>query len=313
MRFFIVDAFTEEVFGGNPAGVVLIDSGSEFPSDEIMLKTAAELRYSETAFVKSLPNGSFDIRYFTPTSEVDFCGHATIGAFACMLTSGIVKKDNSYLINTLSGVLTIEIDGDFIVMKMPKPKVLKSSFTIDEINEIYSSLGISYTPISLTLDDGKVVEFLPQIISAGFPDIFVPVNSQKELANISPNFALISKLCETHVAGGLHAFTPAFTQSNSGSPSHVALSGEIIAHTRNFAPLFGIDEEAATGTASGGLIYYFYKHGIIFDKPARYFLQGEAMGRPSKIYAQINILNNKNIEIKISGTGVILAEGELYL
>ena len=65
MKFYIVDAFTTEVFGGNPAGVVILPDGEDFPSDEVMVKTAAELRYSETAFIKNLGDGEFNIRYFT--------------------------------------------------------------------------------------------------------------------------------------------------------------------------------------------------------------------------------------------------------
>ena len=71
MKFYIVDAFTTEVFGGNPAGVVILPDGADFPSDEVMVKTAAELRYSETAFIKNLGGGEFNIRYFTPAAEVE--------------------------------------------------------------------------------------------------------------------------------------------------------------------------------------------------------------------------------------------------
>ena len=61
MKFYIVDAFTAEKFGGNPAGVVILPDGADFPADEIMVKTAAELRYSETAFIKNLGGGEFNI------------------------------------------------------------------------------------------------------------------------------------------------------------------------------------------------------------------------------------------------------------
>ncbi len=79
--FLIVDAFTETAFGGNPAGVVILPENADFSSDETMVKTAAELRYSETAFIKKLADNEFKIRYFTPAAEVDLCGHATIGSF----------------------------------------------------------------------------------------------------------------------------------------------------------------------------------------------------------------------------------------
>ena len=75
MKFYIVDAFTDTLFGGNPAGVAILDEHVDFPSEDQMRKTAAELRYSETAFVKPLGDGEFHTRYFTPTDEVDLCGH----------------------------------------------------------------------------------------------------------------------------------------------------------------------------------------------------------------------------------------------
>ena len=79
MQYYIVDAFTEKLFGGNPAGVVLLDN--DFPPDRLMQQVAAELRYSETAFVRQDGADEFTVRYFTPRSEVDLCGHATIATF----------------------------------------------------------------------------------------------------------------------------------------------------------------------------------------------------------------------------------------
>jgi len=300
MRFYIVDAFTETIFGGNPAGVVLLETGSDFPEDGVMLKTAAELRYSETAFIKPLTDHELHIRYFTPTSEVDFCGHATIGTFAALLKSGFVKNDRAYSIHTLSGVLKIEISNDFIMMEMPQAQLIKDDFDPTEINALYQALGIEYKPVHAAINGGKAVELLPQLMSAGFPDIFVPVENRRALAAIAPDFKSLSELSEKHGAGGIHAFT-------LDTPGN-----EIMACTRNFAPLFGIDEEAATGTASGGLAYYLYRCGMPFDGSNCCFLQGEAMGRPSKIFFSLHA-HPDLVEIKVGGKGAVLAEGEIYL
>jgi len=300
MRFYIVDAFTEDIFGGNPAGVVLLENGLNFPDDNIMIKTAAELRYSETAFIKPLSGDQLQIRYFTPTSEVEFCGHATIGSFAALLKSGFAQRDSSYSINTLSGDLKIKISDGFIMMEMPASKLIKSTFEPSEINELYNALGIEWEPVNVTFNGENTVELLPQLISTGFPDIFVPIKNHQTLAKIAPDFKILSDLSEKHDAGGVHAFT--LDAPDDG----------IMACTRNFAPLFGIDEEAATGTASGGLAYYLYSHGMAFDGYDYCFLQGEAMGRPSKIVASINA-HPEFVEIKVGGKGAILAEGQIYL
>ncbi len=83
MRYYIVDAFTDQPFGGNPAGVVLLD-GNSFPNERLMLQIAAELRYSEMAFVRRDSGKEFTVRYFTPMAEVELCGHATIASFALL-------------------------------------------------------------------------------------------------------------------------------------------------------------------------------------------------------------------------------------
>ena len=126
MKFYIVDAFSSAAFGGNPAGVVMIPEGEDFPSVSLMQKTAAELRYSETAFVKRLNEKEFHTRYFTPAAEVDLCGHATIGAFSVMLKEGIISKEQEYMNHTLAGDLEIAAQKDFIMMEMAVPEHIKT-------------------------------------------------------------------------------------------------------------------------------------------------------------------------------------------
>ena len=125
MKFQIVDAFTRQTFGGNPAGVVLLPEGAEFPADETMRKTAAELRYSETAFIKPLGENRFHIRYFTPAAEVELCGHATIGSFHALQEMGLVVEGGTYIDETLSGTLEVVVGKDAILMDMAKPQTFE--------------------------------------------------------------------------------------------------------------------------------------------------------------------------------------------
>ena len=122
MKFQIVDAFTRQTFGGNPAGVVLLPEGAEFPADETMRKTAAELRYSETAFIKPLGGNRFHIRY-TPAAEVELCGHATIGSFHALQEMGLVAEGGTYIDETLSGTLEVVVGKDAILMDMQMPEL----------------------------------------------------------------------------------------------------------------------------------------------------------------------------------------------
>ena len=130
MEYFIVDAFTDQPFGGNPAGVVLLDSDA-FPKDELMLQIAAELRYSETAFVKRHSAQEFTIRYFTPKAEVELCGHATIASFFLLHRKGWAS--GPCLCHTKAGDLHIEA-GEKVMMQMAKPHIVA---TLTETEEIY--------------------------------------------------------------------------------------------------------------------------------------------------------------------------------
>ena len=144
MKFYIADAFTETIFGGNPAGVVLLPDGSDFPSDALMVKTAAELRYSETAFIKRLSEKEFQIRYFTPAAEVDLCGHATIAWFKGLLHAGIIHDNDTYLNHTLAGVLNIACKDGFVLMDMAAPVKIGEITQKSALDELYKVMGSSY-------------------------------------------------------------------------------------------------------------------------------------------------------------------------
>ena len=293
MKFYIVDAFTEEIFGGNPAGVVLLPQGIDFPEDEIMIKTARELRYSETAFIKSLGNDEFNIRYFTPVEEVELCGHATIASFKALVRSGLVETSGTYINHTLAGALNITIKDKVIFMDMAKPLKIHEMANQTDLEALYQIMGLSYQD-----QKARGLTMLPQTISTGLPDIIMPVVSQKDLEAITPDFPALSLFSKDHQAVGVHAFTLEGTDATC--------------HVRNFAPLLGIDEEAATGTANGALTYYGYLNDFIQAGDESTFIQGEKMGRPSEVYSRLEVDQGK-VLIQIGGKAVILAEGEINL
>lgn len=290
MKFQIVDAFTDELFGGNPAGVVMIDEGKDFPAEEVMLKTAAELRYSETAFIKQTGEGEFNIRFFTPAAEVDLCGHATIGSFGAMLEWGIVQDGKSYIMDTLAGRLQIEITKGFVFMEMGKPENKRTIDSAERKAELAKIMGIKAQDISMN----------PDLISTGLPDIMMGVTSKEVLNSITPDFKALSALSERYEAVGVHAFSLAEEEEG------------VTAHCRNFAPLYDIDEEAATGTSNGALTFYLYEKGLIKPGENNVFVQGEAMDRPSKIMSKLSIVDGQP-KIQVGGVYKKLAEGEIYI
>lgn len=285
MQFYIVDAFTQTVFGGNPAGVVFLEDGRDFPEEELMVKTAAELRYSETAFVKNLGNRKFQIRYFTPSDEVDLCGHATIGSFGALLEAGMVREGEKYELFTKAGQLEIEVIQGQVFMEMGTPVELQ---VLEDWKEVAAVLGLNPEDIGRP----------PGIVSTGLPDIMVEVKEKTKLLEMVPDFPAMTELTRHLDVVGIHAF---------------ALDGKlgVTASCRNFAPLYGIDEEAATGTANGALTFYLYNRGILKAGDENLFLQGESMGRPSRISSRLNITDKT--DIRVGGHFALLAKGELLL
>ena len=290
-QFYIVDAFTKERFGGNPAGVVIFGAGEAYPEDSIMQKTAAELRYSETVFIVPQADGSFRLRYFTPASEVDLCGHATVGCFAAMTDAGLAGCGKSYTAHTNVGDIGIDIsvDGD-VLMDMAKPEVVSEINDPEAIKRLYDICGI---PCEVPERNGQ--KLLPKIVSTGLPDIMLAVKDRDTLNSIETDVKALTSLSKEYNVVSLHAYALG--------------EGPVTAYARDFAPLYGIDEEAATGTASGSLTETLYVYGIIKPGDRSLFIQGEAMGRPSQIITALDIEGDVR-KIKVGGSAVILARGE---
>ena len=278
MKYFIVDAFTEKPFGGNPAGVVLLDSDT-FPKEELMLQIAAELRYSETAFIKRHSAQEFTIRYFTPKAEVELCGHATVASFFLLYQKGLAS--GQCLCHTLAGDLNIQV-GEKVMMQMAKPRIVATLF---ETDEIYQALGVK----------GYCPTMPVQIVYAGLPDIMVPLPDVATLQALQPDMEAIKEITKRYEAVSIHVF--AF--DNDG----------YMAHVRDFAPLYDIPEESATGTANASLSYYLQQCGCLGAEAECAFIQGEAMGRPSVVATRIQTDGN----IFVGGNADVVAEGTLMI
>ena len=278
MKYYIVDAFTDQPFGGNPAGVVLLE-GDGFPAEALMLKIAAELRYSETVFVRRLSPTEYHLRYFTPKAEVELCGHATIATFS--LFHQLRLAEGECLCHTLAGDLRIKV-GEKVMMQMATPRIVA---TVEDADEIYRALGVNdYHPT------------LPvQIAYSGLPDIMIPISDVAILNGLRPDMNAISAITQKHKAVSFHVF--AFR--NDGHTAHV----------RDFAPLYDIPEESATGTANAALTHYLQQNGRIPSVGDFTFLQGEAMGRPSVVATRIA----SDGTLYVGGTAYVLASGEFNL
>ena len=114
MKQYVVDAFTDQVFGGNPAAVCILD---RWPSDQLLMKITKENNLSETAFAVAEENG-YHLRWFTPGGEIDLCGHATL-ATAYVIFRFIAPQSCSVSFRTMGGVLTVEKRGELLEMDFP--------------------------------------------------------------------------------------------------------------------------------------------------------------------------------------------------
>ena len=281
MEAVILKSFTYEGLGGNKAGVVILEN--EMPEAR-MQSIAAELGFSETAFVIEVDENNYNVRFFTPVCEVDLCGHATIAAFYYVGENLIKNKSGSYKLHQTTKAGKLEIIINYkdnkvanVLMEQASP-VFYGIVDMTEKARIANSLGLYVEDIRL--DDYKIE---PNIVSTGLKDIFIPVKDRQTLNNITPNFELISDISKTNDVGGYHVFT--------------IDDGRIFA--RNFAPLVGIDEECATGTSNGALGALLYKAGI----KEGYFevLQGETMNELSQICVFVD-----SAGVKVGGTAKVV-------
>ncbi len=285
MLYYVIDAFTETRFGGNPAGVVI----HEHLDEEFMQKFAAEVRFSETAFIKKIDHNHFEIKYFTPTSQVELCGHATIASFTALLDNNDVEDNNRYFIKTLAGTLAVEINQSFIMMEQAEPMLGK---TFDNYVHLANLFNMDENQIGST--DCHLV---PQSASTGLWDIMLPIKTKDALYALNPDFKALAEYSKIHNVGGVHAFT---LDTRVG-----------IAESRNFCPLYGINEESATGTSNAALTYYLFKNNVLQQFNQEYtFLQGNSMGRPSKIITKL--MNEEDPRVMVGGKGVIVTKGKLY-
>ena len=278
MRYYIIDAFSDQPFGGNPAGVVLLE-GDAFPAEHLMLKIAAELRYSETAFVRRDSECKYTVRYFTPRAEVELCGHATIATFSLLYQMQLATGE--CLCHTLAGDLRINV-GKKVLMQMATPHVVK---TIADVEPIYQALDINdYRP-----------QLPVQVAYAGLADIMIPVADVVTLNALQPDMEAIAAITQKYEAVSFHVF--AIAEDN------------YTAHVRDFAPLYGVPEESATGTANAALTHYLAVNKLTPATGDLSFLQGEAMGRPSVVATRIT----PDGIIYVGGSAYILATGDLHL
>ncbi len=298
VKYKSVDVFTDVPFRGNPAGVVL---DADELSDELMQQIASELGFPQTAFVlRATDKGAdFRLRFFTPRQEVDLCGHGTLAAFWALAESGVIPLGSSVsrlVQQTNAGHLAVELHCEGgaprrVMMTQAKPVVARYSGSAERVSE---SLGLS--PEDLDLERCGI-----GLASTALMEVLVPVKSLSTLQALRPNLAAVEDVCREAEAVSMHCF------------SFETVSRFSLLHVRNFAPLLGIAEEAATGTGNGALAAYLVAQKLVRGTSPLMLVveQGHVMGRASEITVEIAFTDTEVESVRVGGKAVSVADGKI--
>ena len=287
--FYQVDVFTDHIFGGNPLAV--FTEGQKLKEEDLQ-KIAREMNLSETSFVypSTKNEADFDVRIFTPTREIPFAGHPTLGS-AYVLRKYGAAKENPLRLNFKAGVIPVSTEGDRSFMQHPPAQILHELIPSKIIAE---ALGI---PLS-SLDGNLPIK----VVTTGFPALFVPVNSLSIINKIAINTQTLNEVLDPLKIDMIYPFCRETLNPNN------------TVHSRAFAPGLGILEDPATGSVAGAMGAYWASLSNEVDI-SMVIEQGYAMQRPSLIHVEVS--SREIQKIRVGGqcqsvfTGLMDLEGKL--
>jgi trans-2,3-dihydro-3-hydroxyanthranilate isomerase len=277
-RYVVADVFTDKPLTGNQLAV--FTDARELGEDE-MQSLAREMKFSESVFVLPPENdGHVRIRIFTPTNEMLFAGHPTLGS--AFVLGGPLQVEEIRL-ETGAGTVPValEREGDRIVfgrMRQPIP----TWKPWDDEARLLAALGLERSELPVEHYDN------------GMHHVYVALGSEEEVAALKPDLAALG---DAPALLGINCF--------AGSGTHWK--------TRMFAPGGGVPEDPATGSAAGPLAVHLARHGLIGFGDEIEISQGAEIGRPSTLYARADGSAEKLETVEVGGSSVIVARGEFRL
>ena len=287
ISFYQVDVFTKHLFGGNPLAV--FPQAQDFKEEDLQ-KVAREMNLSETTFVypSTSEEADFDVRIFTPTCEIPFAGHPTLGTAYVLRENGLVTKDKNPLrLNFKAGIIPVWAEEDKGFMQHPPAKFLQE---LERSEKISQALGLGLK----CLDD----RFPIQVVSTGFPALLVPVISLDNIKEVAINAQVLDEVLEPLGIDMVYAFTTQVVHSS------------FTLHSRAFAPSMGIPEDPATGSVSGAVGAYLAKYDVIEKEKLGDIKieQGYEMKRPGLIFVTVD-----GKTIRVGGKTRMVFKASLYL
>ena len=288
----IVDAFTKTPGTGNRAGIAPDAAGMD---EAAMLRAAAAVAASETSFLLTPASGvDVSLRYFTPTAEIPFCGHATVATFHWLAEKKRLAVPGRYQLECPGGRLEIELEAsdDGVRVWMETPQFAFEDSPIP-LKELVALLGGSWGVLDATLP----------VARAGYR-ILVPVKRRADLWALVPRWDLLTPAIEAHGVRSVYVFTRDAIEPGS------------IAHGRYFAPGFGIKEDPVTGSATGVFAGYLARNGVLSLPSTGSVVrarveQGDVMGKAGRLDIEVTGTAAHVERARVGGFAVTILEGTL--
>jgi len=293
-RYYICDVFTSTRFGGNQLAVLPAATGL---STRQMQQIAREFNFSESTFVFPAQAGQTrKVRIFTPAAEVPFAGHPNIGTAFALATAGEFGEFDDVIKVTFeekAGLVPISIhkrQSNRIWSELAAPEPLSLGKTI--------SVDALAAAVSLSADDIRSDTHLPQVASVGLPFLFAELTGRSALERARANLDRLSELVEQEITPDIHLY--------------IHSKDDFDLRARMFAPLDGVPEDPATGSANCALVGLLSYYDDASDGRFSWRIaQGVEMGRPSLLDARTQKQNGSVTDSWIGGECVMVSEGSI--
>ena len=295
-EYYICDVFTQQKFSGNQLAVI---TDAEGLSDHDMQNIAREFNFSESTFVfPSEKENTRKVRIFTPRSEVPFAGHPNIGTAFILAETGIFgdfAQSIDVVFEEKAGNVPIKINKDhcgyiWCELSAPAPLSLGKVATVDLTSEV----------LSIEAGDINVTTHYPQVASVGLPFLFVELQSLEALSQAQIDLTKLQRLLQ------------------EGFPSYIHIYCRDVKdfdiRCRMFAPLDGVPEDPATGSANAALIALLSHCDQRSDLEDKWKIsQGSEIGRPSVLHGRAQKIGGTVNEVNLGGYSVMVCKGTISI
>ncbi|WP_299662115.1 PhzF family phenazine biosynthesis protein [uncultured Psychromonas sp.] len=313
LSIFVVDAFTDTQFRGNSAAVVPLHS---WISDELMQNIAYENNLSETAFIKKITSNKFAIRWFSPLTEIDFCGHATLASSFVLYNHYDVKGEIEFTTLEVGSLTVNQLNDNRIEMNFPNQNP-------EQVNEVPPALldGLSIKPLQVlknrqayfaifnSVQDVLNVTYQAHLLKTFAPyDLVVTASDASRLSDIDVNNVIESKskndnenTAEPIAQASVQSVDINLNTHVADTPVNLVTDYDFV--SRYFWPANGGDEDPVTGSIHAGLAPYWAK---VLNKNKLHAFQASARGG-------VLICELRNQRVCVSGHAVLYLQGKIFV